>query len=305
MPSKTDSWITRLNESGFSRVTLLSSGRAGAVYRAQRGKKTVALKVALTQDFQHQLQQEWVILQRLQQNCTSTEVGQCSFVPAYQLLKIENNPVLELKFIDGVTAARAFSYKTIEEKRETFMELCHLLIPIVKTLVVMHKIHVLHMDLHLDNLMLDNKTGRLLIIDFGAACMGQDCVPGGTFDPLYNAGMDLQTIATSFIKLMTGQSPWTSNNKPNIKCLTVLRQLIDCALTKNTVERVWWQYLARTYRIITEGNVYSEPRGVAMSSLLAALNAKNPDLITSNWQNGEEWAWLNHESTHAYRGQRK
>jgi tRNA A-37 threonylcarbamoyl transferase component Bud32 len=166
---------------GFEDVTKITAGGMGVVYKARqlRPKRWVALKV-LPPEFAEDPERLRRFRQEIELSAKLTEQG---IVHVYDVLEVDQTPVLVMPFIDGCDLNKILTQRrklrggeavpdahplALASERDFLAWLLPFFDKVLDVLVNLHGAGVLHRDLKPSNILVDNK-GLGWLTDFGLA----------------------------------------------------------------------------------------------------------------------------------------
>jgi eukaryotic-like serine/threonine-protein kinase len=202
-------------------VTVLGEGGMGAVYKANDVElnRMVALKV-----IRPDLARNRAVLDRFKQELIlATQVTHRNVVRIYDLGEADGVKFITMEFVDGEDLAAILRKRTKLNPREavTIVE------QICRALEAAHSVGVIHRDLKPQNVMWENGTSRILVMDFGLAKtlegerMTQTGAMVGTMEYMspeqalagnLDQRSDIFSLGLIFYELLTGQTPFRAES---------------------------------------------------------------------------------------------
>jgi serine/threonine protein kinase len=158
-------------------------------------------------------------------------------IDAYSLENLENYWVIALEDFGGESLNRI-----IAKKQFTIAEFLHLAIEIVDILGQIHQQHIIHKDINPSNIILNQQTGKLKLIDFGISTTlsrenltfrNPNVLEGtlayispeqtGRMNRAIDYRTDFYSLGITFYELLTGQLPFPTND---------VLELVHCHIAK-------------------------------------------------------------------------
>jgi predicted ATPase/serine phosphatase RsbU (regulator of sigma subunit)/tRNA A-37 threonylcarbamoyl transferase component Bud32 len=158
-------------------------------------------------------------------------------IDAYSLEKLENYWVIALEDFGGESLNRI-----IAKQEFTIAEFLHLAIEIVDILGQIHQQHIIHKDINPSNIILNQQTGKLKLIDFGISTTlsqenptfrNSNVLEGtlayispeqtGRMNRAIDYRTDFYSLGIAFYELLTGQLPFPTND---------VLELVHCHIAK-------------------------------------------------------------------------
>jgi eukaryotic-like serine/threonine-protein kinase len=202
-------------------LSLLGEGGMGAVYKARDVElsRLVALKV-----IRPDLARNRAILDRFKQELIlATQVTHRNVVRIYDLGEAEGIKFITMEYVEGVDLGAVIHQRTKvppKEAVEIVEQAC-------RALRAAHKVGVIHRDLKPQNIMREEGTGRILVMDFGLAKtlegnnMTQTGAMVGTMEYMspeqalagnLDQRSDIFSLGLIFYELLTGQTPFRADS---------------------------------------------------------------------------------------------
>jgi len=199
---------------------LLGEGGMGAVYKAldKEVERTVALKL-----IRPELASNPAILARFKQELlTASQVTHKNVIRIYDIAEAEGVKFITMEFVEGDDLRRVLTDNgklPIERTVEIIRQVC-------LALEAAHGVGIIHRDLKPQNIMVDGKTGRILVMDFGLArTIGGDGMTQtgallGTIEymsPEQSMGQpldqrsDIFAVGLIFYELLVGKTPYRAD----------------------------------------------------------------------------------------------
>jgi tetratricopeptide (TPR) repeat protein/tRNA A-37 threonylcarbamoyl transferase component Bud32 len=226
---------------GFGNYELLGEigkGGMGIVYRARQrtADRVVALKVirrdkleTLPRDTQASaVDRFWHEAQ------AAAQLEHDNIVTVYEVGEVEGQPFFSMRYVEGRSLAEILRDGPIENRPAArYME------PVARAVEEAHRHGILHRDLKPQNVMVDSKTGRPLVADFGLAKLTEgdsELTRAGEVmgTPSYmspeqardsgkvTAAADIYALGATFYHVLTGRPPFHAATP-----VQTLRQVID------------------------------------------------------------------------------
>ena len=201
-------------------LQLLGEGGMGAVYKARDIEldRVVAVKV-----IRPELVGRAEILQRFKQELIlARKVTHKNVIRIFDLGQAGNIKFITMEFVEGADLKQVLRAKRKLEPKEA----TEIMLQVSRALEAAHAEGVIHRDLKPQNIMIEQETGRILVMDFGIARsmesqgMTQTGALMGTpeyMSPEQAKGekldhrSDLFTFGIIFYELLTGRSPYKSD----------------------------------------------------------------------------------------------
>jgi serine/threonine protein kinase len=158
-------------------------------------------------------------------------------IDVYSLENLENQWVIALEDFGGESLDRI-----IAKKEFTISEFLHLAIEIVDILGQIHQQHIIHKDINPSNIILNQQTGKLKLIDFGISTTlsrenptfrNPNVLEGtlayispeqtGRMNRTIDYRTDFYSLGITFYELLTGQLPFPTND---------VLELVHCHIAK-------------------------------------------------------------------------
>ncbi|MEG4417001.1 AAA family ATPase [Microcoleus sp. LAD1_D5] len=158
-------------------------------------------------------------------------------IDVYSFQNLENQWVIALEDFGGESLNRI-----IAKKQFTIAEFLHLAIEIVDILGQVHQQHIIHKDINPSNIILNQQTGKLKLIDFGISTTlsrenpifrNQNVLEGtlayispeqtGRMNRAIDYRTDFYSLGITFYELLTGQLPFPTND---------VLELVHCHIAK-------------------------------------------------------------------------
>ncbi|NEO49359.1 MAG: serine/threonine-protein kinase PknK, partial [Moorea sp. SIO4A3] len=168
---------------------------------------------------------------------TTKTINLPGVIDVYSLEKLETNWVMVLEDFGGESLNRI-----IPKQEFTIAEFLHLAIEIVDILGQVHQQHIIHKDINPSNIILNQKTGKLKLIDFGISTTlsreistfrNPNVLEGtlayispeqtGRMNRAIDYRTDFYSLGVTFYELLTGQLPFPSND---------VLELVHCHIAK-------------------------------------------------------------------------
>lgn len=213
---------------GYQLYQKLSDSQSSFVYRARRSQQSVILKIFTslypTSQQLASIKQEYEITRYL--NSLEAPGGAVEgVVTAYDLFQIERW-VMVLEDFGGDSLARLGLKDSI-----TYADLIRLAINITQTIAQIHQKQVYHCDINPSNIVLNQQTGEVKLIDFGHATHFSASKPTflassslkdkwayispeqtGQINREVDYRTDFYSLGITFYELLTGQLPFNCDN---------------------------------------------------------------------------------------------
>lgn len=201
----------------------IARGAAGVVYEAlhrELGRK-VALKVLRTG-----LDTDEVTRERFRREAQAlAQVHHDHIVEIYEFGELEDRPFYAMSLVEGPTLADLVK----RDERPDPREVCEGLADIANALHTLHEAGMIHRDVKPSNIMIDLKTGRYMLADFGLARTAMSATVTRTGDalgtPLYmspeqmlgnrdaiEARTDVYGFGATLYQMLTGKPPFKTDN---------------------------------------------------------------------------------------------
>ncbi|WP_445240617.1 AAA family ATPase [Microcoleus vaginatus] len=161
-------------------------------------------------------------------------------IDVYSFQNIENQWVIALEDFGG----ESLNY-IIVKKQFTIAEFLHLAIEIVDILGQVHQQHIIHKDINPSNIVLNQQTGKLKLIDFGISTtlsrenpsfLNPNVLEGtvayispeqtGRMNRTIDYRTDFYSLGITFYELLTGQLPFPTND---------VLELVHCHIAKQPI----------------------------------------------------------------------
>jgi serine/threonine protein kinase/tetratricopeptide (TPR) repeat protein len=202
-------------------LNLLGEGGMGAVYKARDVElgRMVALKV-----IRPDLARNRAILDRFKQELIlATQVTHRNVVRIYDLGDAEGIKFITMEYVEGEDLADVIHQRTKLPPKEAV----DLVEQVCRALRAAHNVGVIHRDLKPQNIMRENGTGRILVMDFGLAKtlegnrMTQTGAMVGTMEYMspeqalaanLDQRSDIFSLGLIFYELLTGQTPFRADS---------------------------------------------------------------------------------------------
>ena len=202
-------------------LSLLGEGGMGAVYKARDVElgRTVALKV-----IRPDLARNRAILDRFKQELIlATQVTHRNVVRIYDLGEAEGIKFITMEYVEGEDLAAVIHQRTKLAPQEAV----DIVEQVCRALEAAHNVGVIHRDLKPQNIMRENGTGRILVMDFGLAKtlegnrMTQTGAMVGTMEYMspeqalagnLDQRSDIFSLGLIFYELLTGQTPFRADS---------------------------------------------------------------------------------------------
>ncbi|MEG4407343.1 AAA family ATPase [Microcoleus sp. MON2_D5] len=158
-------------------------------------------------------------------------------IDVYSFQNLENQWVIALEDFGGESLNRI-----IAKKQFTIAEFLHLAIEIVDILGQVHQQHIIHKDINPSNIILNQQTGKLKLIDFGISTtlsrenptfLNPNVLEGtlaylspeqtGRMNRAIDYRTDFYSLGITFYELLTGQLPFPTND---------VLELVHCHIAK-------------------------------------------------------------------------
>ncbi len=168
---------------------------------------------------------------------TTQTINLPGVIDVYSWEKLESNWVMVLEDFGGESLNRI-----IPKQEFTIAEFLHLAIEIVDILGQVHQQHIIHKDINPSNIILNQKTGKLKLIDFGISTTlsreistfrNPNVLEGtlayispeqtGRMNRAIDYRTDFYSLGVSFYELLTGELPFPSND---------VLELVHCHIAK-------------------------------------------------------------------------
>jgi len=168
---------------------------------------------------------------------TTRSINLPGVIDVYSLEKLENHWVIVLEDFGGESLNRIIS-----KKQFTIAEFLHLAIEIVDILGQVHLQHIIHKDINPSNIILNQKTGKLKLIDFGISTTlsrenptfrNPNVLEGtlayispeqtGRMNRAIDYRTDFYSLGVTFYELLTGQFPFPTDD---------VLELVHCHIAK-------------------------------------------------------------------------
>jgi len=202
-------------------VSLLGEGGMGAVYKARDVElgRMVALKV-----IRPDLARNRAILDRFKQELIlATQVTHRNVVRIYDLGEAEGIKFITMEYVEGEDLAAVIHQQTKLPPRDAV----DIVEQVCRALRAAHNVGVIHRDLKPQNIMREEGTGRILVMDFGLAKtlegnnMTQTGAMVGTMEYMspeqalagnLDQRSDIFSLGLIFYELLTGQTPFRADS---------------------------------------------------------------------------------------------
>ena len=202
-------------------LNLLGEGGMGAVYKARDVElgRMVALKV-----IRPDLARNRAILDRFKQELIlATQVTHRNVVRIYDLGEAEGIKFITMEYVEGVDLAAVIHQRTKLPPKEAV----DIIEQVCRALRAAHNVGVIHRDLKPQNIMREQGTGRILVMDFGLAKtlegnrMTQTGAMVGTMEYMspeqalagnLDQRSDIFSLGLIFYELLTGQTPFRADS---------------------------------------------------------------------------------------------
>jgi tetratricopeptide (TPR) repeat protein/predicted Ser/Thr protein kinase len=202
-------------------LSLLGEGGMGAVYKARDVElgRTVALKV-----IRPDLARNRAILDRFKQELIlATQVTHRNVVRIYDLGEAEGIKFITMEYVEGVDLGGVIHERTKLPPKEAV----EIVEQVCRALRAAHNVGVIHRDLKPQNIMREEGTGRILVMDFGLAKtlegnnMTQTGAMVGTMEYMspeqalagnLDQRSDVFSLGLIFYELLTGQTPFRADS---------------------------------------------------------------------------------------------
>ncbi|NEP00472.1 MAG: AAA family ATPase [Symploca sp. SIO2E9] len=222
------------NLSGYQVTEKLHESKTSLVYRGYRraDEQPVILKM-LKQAYPSPEKIAWF----KREYETTRSLNLPGVIDIYSLENLENNWVIVLEDLNGESLNRIIS-----KKEFTIAEFLHLAIEIVDILGQIHQEHIIHKDLNPSNIILNQNTGKLKLIDFGISTTLSQETPTfrnpnvlegtlayispeqtGRMNRAIDYRTDFYSLGVTFYELLTGQLPFPTND---------VLELVHCHIAK-------------------------------------------------------------------------
>src|SRR5271154_6830158 len=200
---------------------LLGEGGMGAVYKARDVElsRMVALKV-----IRPDLARNRAILDRFKQELIlATQVTHRNVVRIYDLGEAEGIKFITMEYVDGEDLSAVIHQRTKLPPKESV----EIVEQVCRALRAAHNVGVIHRDLKPQNIMREEGTGRILVMDFGLAKtlegnrMTQTGAMVGTMEYMspeqalaghLDQRSDIFSLGLIFYELLTGQTPFHADS---------------------------------------------------------------------------------------------
>src|SRR6476469_9061422 len=168
---------------------------------------------------------------------TTQNINLPGVIDVYSLENLENQWVIALEDFGGKSLDRI-----IAKKQFTMAEFLHLAIEIVDILGQVHQQHIIHKDINPSNIVLNQQTGKLKLIDFGISTtlsrenptfLNPNVLEGtlaylspeqtGRMNRRIDYRTDFYSLGITFYELLTGQLPFPTND---------VLELVHCHIAK-------------------------------------------------------------------------
>jgi tetratricopeptide (TPR) repeat protein/predicted Ser/Thr protein kinase len=202
-------------------VSLLGEGGMGAVYKARDVElgRMVALKV-----IRPDLARNRAILDRFKQELIlATQVTHRNVVRIYDLGEAEGIKFITMEYVEGEDLAAVIHQRSKLPPRDAV----DIVEQVCRALRAAHNVGVIHRDLKPQNIMREEGTGRILVMDFGLAKtlegnnMTQTGAMVGTMEYMspeqalagnLDQRSDIFSLGLIFYELLTGQTPFRADS---------------------------------------------------------------------------------------------
>ncbi|MHC4178895.1 MAG: serine/threonine-protein kinase, partial [Planctomycetota bacterium] len=231
--------VSSLEEFGnYESLEEIGRGGMGVVYRARQrsANRTVALKV-IRRDRLEALPRDThtSALERFRQEAqAAARLEHENIVTVYEVGEVDRQPFFSMRYVDGQSLSQILREGPMGNRQAAgYLE------PVARALHEAHSLGILHRDLKPQNILVDKKTDRALVADFGLAKLteGQEELTRegevmGT--PPYmspeqakdsarvTAQTDVYALGATLYHVLTGRPPFQAANP-----LETLRQVID------------------------------------------------------------------------------
>ena len=201
-------------------LALLGEGGMGAVYKAldREVERTVALKL-----IRPELASNPAILARFKQELlTAHQVTHKNVIRIYDIAEADGVKFITMEFVEGRDLRHILTDRgtlPVSESVEIIRQVCY-------ALDAAHSAGIIHRDLKPQNIMQEEKTGRILVMDFGLArTIGGDGMtqtgallgtieymsPEQSMGKALDQRSDIFAVGLMFYELLTGKTPYRAD----------------------------------------------------------------------------------------------
>jgi serine/threonine protein kinase/tetratricopeptide (TPR) repeat protein len=202
-------------------LALLGEGGMGAVYKAldREVERTVALKL-----IRPELASNPTILARFKQELlTAHQVTHKNVIRIYDIADADGVKFITMEFVEGRDLRHLLTDRgrlPVSESLEIVRQVCY-------ALEAAHSAGIIHRDLKPQNIMQEEKTGRILVMDFGLArTIGGDGMtqtgallgtieymsPEQSMGKTLDQRSDIFAVGLIFYELLTGKTPYRADS---------------------------------------------------------------------------------------------
>lgn len=226
---------------GYNLIELLSDGTTTCVYRALReSDQTSVIIKTLKSEYPSieqvsRLRHEYKILQTLVQTLEIEGIVKPLSLDSYQ-----SGLALILSGFEGETLKNFLTKKNLQ--LNIFL---HIAIQLASTLAQLHQANIIHKDIKPDNILINSKTNKVKIIDFGiSSCLSQENLNSsnsnllegtlaymspeqtGRMNRSIDYRSDFYSLGVTFYEMLTGQLPFQTTDS---------LELVHCHIAKTPI----------------------------------------------------------------------
>jgi len=266
----------RLLGNRYEIIQMLGIGGMGAVYKAKDVEigRTVGLKV-----IRPEFARDRGIIERFKQELLlASQVTHKNVIRIYDLGEAEGMKFITMEYIDG----RDLHAIVRQKGRFTEQESISLIRQICRALEAAHAVGVVHRDLKPQNVLMEEATGRALVMDFGLARtfedngMTQSGSLVGTMDYMspeqalgksVDQRSDIFTVGIMFFEFLTGTMPFVAQSAVASLIMRTQQPAVSCNTLDTTIPTPLCEIVTRCL----ERDV--DRRYQSVSEILADLDA--------------------------------